>query len=72
MVPNTRGARPVRTLVVLALAIAILFATIIAGTHWSKATLVPKLALDLEGGTQVILAPAVSYTHLTLPTKRIV
>lgn len=57
MVPNTRGARPVRTLVVLALAIAILFATIIAGTHWSKATLVPKLALDLEGGTQVILTP---------------
>jgi len=57
VVPNTRGARPVRTLVVLALAIAILFATIIAGTHWSKATLVPKLALDLEGGTQVILAP---------------
>jgi len=57
VVPNTRGARPVRTLVVLALAIAILFATIIAGTHWSKATLVPKLALDLEGGTQVILTP---------------
>ena len=57
MVQNTRAARPVRTLVVLALAIAILFATIIAGTHWSKATLVPKLALDLEGGTQVILVP---------------
>jgi preprotein translocase subunit SecD len=47
----------VRTLVVLALAVVILFATIVAGTHWSKATLVPKLALDLEGGTQVILTP---------------
>jgi len=46
-----------RTLVVLAIAIAALFGTIVAGTQFSKATLVPKLALDLEGGTQIILTP---------------
>ena len=33
----------------------------------SNASLVPQLALDLQGGTQMILSPvygAVSYTHL--------
>jgi preprotein translocase subunit SecD len=49
----------VRTIVVLALAIAVLFGAIVAGTHWSKATLVPKLGLDLQGGTQVILTPII-------------
>lgn len=29
--------------------------SVLAGTKWSDATLSPKLALDLEGGTQVIL-----------------
>ena len=39
---------------VVALAI---FGSIFAGTLWSDATWTPKLALDLEGGTQIILTP---------------
>ncbi len=34
-----------------------LFATLLAGTRWGDAALTPNLALDLEGGTQVILEP---------------
>lgn len=57
MVQPTRRERPVRTLVTLGVLIAVLFGAILAGTHWSTATLTPKLALDLEGGTQIILTP---------------
>jgi preprotein translocase subunit SecD len=53
----TRRERPVRTLVTLGVLIAVLFGAIVAGTHWSTATMTPKLALDLEGGTQIILQP---------------
>lgn len=34
-----------------------LLGTIAAGTKWSTATWSPNLALDLEGGTQIILTP---------------
>ncbi|HMO12072.1 MAG TPA: protein translocase subunit SecD, partial [Actinotalea sp.] len=34
-----------------------LFAGLFAGTEWSDGSLSPKLALDLEGGTQIILQP---------------
>ncbi len=34
-----------------------LFGSLLAGTRWSDASLTPKLALDLEGGTQIILQP---------------
>ncbi len=34
-----------------------LLGTIAAGTKWSTASLTPNLALDLEGGTQLILTP---------------
>ncbi|HEY0118289.1 MAG TPA: protein translocase subunit SecD [Cellulomonas sp.] len=37
--------------------IVLMAAALIAGTTWSKATLAPNLALDLEGGTEVILTP---------------
>src|SRR5690606_24404675 len=46
-----------RSLVWLAVLTAALFAILGAGTIWSNATWAPKLALDLEGGTQIILAP---------------
>jgi len=46
-----------RSLVWLAVITAALFAILGAGTLWSNATWAPKLALDLEGGTQIILAP---------------
>lgn len=49
--------RPLRPLVTLVVVIVALFGTILAGTRFSDATLAPKLALDLEGGTQLILMP---------------
>ncbi len=46
-----------RTLVTLGVMIVVMAAAIAAGITWSKATLAPKLALDLEGGTEIILTP---------------
>ncbi|PVU81119.1 protein translocase subunit SecD [Cellulomonas sp. WB94] len=57
MAQPTRRERPVRTLVTLGVLIVALFGALISGSHWSTATLTPKLALDLEGGTQIILTP---------------
>jgi len=37
--------------------VAALAATLFAGYQWSDAALTPNLALDLEGGTQIILTP---------------
>ena len=53
----TRRQHPVRTLTTLGVLIVVAFAAIVAGTKWSSATFAPKLALDLEGGTQIILTP---------------
>ncbi|MDN6604427.1 MAG: protein translocase subunit SecD, partial [Brevibacterium sp.] len=44
----------------LAIVTAILLAVIGGGVVWSDATTTPKLALDLEGGTSIILEPQVS------------
>ena len=52
--PRPRPLRPLVTLVVLVIA---LIGTILAGTRFSDATATPQLALDLEGGTQLILTP---------------
>lgn len=41
----------------LGILIFALLGTIAAGTKWSTATWTPNLALDLEGGTQIILTP---------------
>ena len=46
--------RPLVTLSVLVLG---LLAALLAGTRWSDATITPGLALDLEGGTEIILHP---------------
>ena len=46
-----------RSLVWLAVITAALFALLGGGVLWGNATWAPKLALDLEGGTQIILAP---------------
>ncbi len=50
-------SRPVRTLLVLTGLIAVLYGVIAAGVHWDKAQWTPKLALDLEGGTEIVLSP---------------
>ncbi|WP_402465151.1 protein translocase subunit SecD [Isoptericola aurantiacus] len=63
---STRRSRPVRTLVVFALLSMVLpFVALVAGTYLDPktdenpggASLAPGLALDLQGGTQVILTP---------------
>ena len=46
-----------RPLVTLALLVIGLVAALVAGERWSDASLTPQLALDLEGGTEVILRP---------------
>ncbi len=46
-----------RPLVTLAIIILGLVAALIAGERWSDASYTPQLALDLEGGTEVILEP---------------
>ncbi|GAB2679062.1 protein translocase subunit SecD [Thalassiella azotivora] len=57
---RTPGSRPVRTLVWLAVAVSIIFGTVAAGAQWSTASWTPKLALDLAGGTQIVLTPNVA------------
>jgi preprotein translocase subunit SecD len=55
--PKKSAVRPLRTLTFLAVLIAIVFGSVAAGTKWSDASWTPNLALDLEGGTQLILTP---------------
>lgn len=52
-----KTVRPVRTLVTLLIVVAVAAGALIIGHFTQGAGLAPKLALDLEGGTQVILTP---------------
>src|SRR5690606_5172596 len=63
---STQRSRPVRTLVVFAiLSMVVPFAALLAGVYLEPktdenpagASLAPGLALDLQGGTQIILTP---------------
>jgi preprotein translocase subunit SecD len=49
-----------RSLSWLGAIVIVLLGVLTAGVIWGNATWLPKLALDLEGGTQIILAPQVS------------
>ena len=55
--PHNRG--PLRTLSVLALLVLGLYGLLGAVSTWGEAQLTPKLGLDLEGGTQLILKPKI-------------
>ncbi|WP_430646352.1 protein translocase subunit SecD [Agromyces sp. GXS1127] len=61
--PSKRSSRPtpvrkaVRSLTWLGVIIVALFGINAAGVIWGEGSWTPKLALDLEGGTQIILAP---------------
>ncbi len=57
MATTARRERPVRSLVTLAILLLALVGALLAGVRWSDASLTPQLALDLEGGTEVILEP---------------
>jgi preprotein translocase subunit SecD len=56
-VARSARSRPARTLLVLLGLIAVLYGVLAAGAHWDKAQWTPKLALDLEGGTEIVLSP---------------
>jgi len=54
---NRSTSRPGRSLIGLGIIVLVLFGSIGIGTWQSDASWSPKLALDLEGGTQIILQP---------------
>ena len=54
---STRKRRPVRSLVTLIVAMVVAAATLVIGNVTKGTSLVPSLALDLQGGTQLILTP---------------
>ena len=57
---NTKKPRRWRPLIGLLAVVLVLLGSIFAGNKWSDATWTPKLALDLEGGTQIILQAVTS------------
>ncbi len=54
---STRKRRPVRSLVTLIVAMVMAAAILVIGNVTKGTSLVPSLALDLQGGTQLILTP---------------
>jgi preprotein translocase subunit SecD len=56
-VARSGSSRPGRTLGVLVGLIAVVYGLIGGGSIWGNAQWVPKLALDLEGGTEIVLTP---------------
>ena len=66
MSTQSTSRRAVRALTWLLIITASLVALIGGGVIWDKQSWTPKLALDLEGGTEIILAPQVQQgTQLT-------
>jgi preprotein translocase subunit SecD len=49
--------RPLRALLVFLIALVGIYGALFLGTRFSDASILPELALDLEGGTQIILTP---------------
>lgn len=56
---SSSAARPWRTLSILIILLVAIFGGLAAGVKFSNASWAPNLALDLEGGTQIILEPQV-------------
>ena len=59
MAINPRNRGPLRTLSVLIVVIFGLYGLLTAASTWGDAQRTPKLGLDLEGGTQLILQPKI-------------
>ncbi|CAM5321312.1 protein translocase subunit SecD [Leifsonia shinshuensis] len=59
MAKSTPVKKAWRSLTWLGVIVVVLLGTLTAGVLFSNATWLPKLALDLEGGTQIILSPQV-------------
>ncbi|HHU11430.1 MAG TPA: protein translocase subunit SecD [Intrasporangiaceae bacterium] len=60
MSTQTPHARPGRVLAGLATFFVVLLVVLLAGSHWGDARLTPRLGLDLEGGTQMVLTPVLT------------
>lgn len=60
MATRTKKEHPGRSLIALLVIVAVLVGTLIAGIATKKTDPTPKLALDLEGGTQLVLTPRVN------------
>ncbi|MDR0626142.1 MAG: protein translocase subunit SecD [Bifidobacteriaceae bacterium] len=71
MAQHSRKARPLRTLAVLAGLVIALFGSIGIGTAAGKTGFLPRFALDLEGGTQMVLTPQASESNLEVTTAQI-
>ena len=56
--PRTRGPR--RALLSLLAILVVLYGAILAIHQWGSGQLTPKLGLDLEGGTQMVLQPVLA------------
>lgn len=59
MAAPSNEPRPVLSFIWLTVVTVALIVLVGAGAIWSTATWAPKLALDLEGGTSIILEPQV-------------
>ena len=59
MAINPRNRRPLRVLAALFVIVIGLYGLLASVHTWGEAQLTPKLGLDLEGGTQLILEPKV-------------
>ncbi len=57
MTRTRSGGRPGRALITLGILLALIFGGIFAGVKFAEGQFTPKLALDLEGGTQIVLTP---------------
>ena len=56
---NSRNRGPLRTLAALTVIVFGLYGLLAAVSTWGDAQLTPKLGLDLQGGTQLILQPKI-------------
>src|SRR5690625_2870930 len=54
---TTSGSRPFRALITLLVLLLLIAGGVFAGSFKEDGQLTPKLALDLEGGTQIVLTP---------------
>lgn len=65
MSASDKKARPGRSFAVLGIFSALLAGLVALGVAFSSATWAPKLALDLEGGTSIILEPQIEDQQIT-------
>ena len=63
MATNPHNRKPLRVLSALAAVIVGLYVLLFAVAQWGTAQTAPKLGLDLEGGTQMILQPVLVGTN---------